>query len=137
VGPGEDDAGRLLAGKFDWLTGDPWRYDESIGIERHTLADDPAVEVVVPPGQERAASLDPGPDLLGDIAAGKYRGIVLVVSYGYHNLTTASYKRHELFAGSKEGFSSRRTPPPDGARSWPSSGTSPRTWRPRPATAGC
>jgi hypothetical protein len=79
------------------------RYDESIGIERYTLADAPNVEIVVPPGQKhrREATWS---DLHSDIAAGKYRGVILVSAYGYHSLGDISFKDHKLFKGNTNSF---------------------------------
>jgi hypothetical protein len=88
---------------LDLLLDIPGEYDESIGIEHYTLPDAPGVEVVVPPGQHQRREAT-GADLLAGIAAGKYRGIVLVVSYGHQSFSLPSYKDHPLYANSKDEF---------------------------------
>jgi ABC-type multidrug transport system ATPase subunit len=57
-GVGKTTLARILAGEYDFLLESPGEYDESIGIERYTLADAPKVNIVVSPGQEirRAAT---------------------------------------------------------------------------------
>src|SRR5207248_9288435 len=42
-------------------------------------------------------------DVHSDLSAGKYRGIIFVVSYGHNNFMV-SYKNHKLFKGNKEQF---------------------------------
>lgn len=102
-GVGKTTLARILSGKFDWLLDEPWRYGESFGIERFSLKDDPKVQVVVPPGQtaRREATWT---DLLANISAGMYRGVILVSAYGYHSLRPESFKDHELFQGKKPDF---------------------------------
>ena len=60
-------------------------------------------EIVDAPGQEirRAATWT---ELHGEIASGKYRGIILVSANGYHALPGISFKDHNLYGGSKEKF---------------------------------
>jgi hypothetical protein len=79
------------------------RYGESIGIERYTLKDAPTVEIVVPPGQKhrREAAWS---DVHANLAAGKYRGIILVSAFGFHSLGDRSYKGHRLYKGKKDAF---------------------------------
>lgn len=102
-GTGKSTFGRLLSGQPDWLNDDPGEYAESPDLERFALADDPSVELIVAPGQEyrRAATW---PELLGQVGAGHYRGVVLVNAYGYHTFGTPSYKDHKLFTKDKETF---------------------------------
>jgi hypothetical protein len=56
----------------------------------------------VPPGQKhrRATTWD---ELLAAITQGKYRGLILMSSYGFHRLS-GSYKEHALYAGHREKF---------------------------------
>src|SRR2546423_262896 len=42
---------RILAGHRDWLQETPWIYSESTRQEKLPLEDDPAVQVLVTPGQ--------------------------------------------------------------------------------------
>jgi hypothetical protein len=51
-GVGKSTLARILSGDFDWLLDEPWRYDESLGIEEFALKDDPKTNIVVPPGQK-------------------------------------------------------------------------------------
>jgi hypothetical protein len=48
-GTGKSTLARMLSGEFDWLLDSPWRYDESIGVDRLKLKADPAAEIVVMP----------------------------------------------------------------------------------------
>jgi energy-coupling factor transporter ATP-binding protein EcfA2 len=102
-GTGKTTLAKLLAGEYDLLLNPPGEYEESIDIERYTLPGPPDAEIVVPPGQRhrREATWN---DLLADIAAGKFRGIILLAAYGYHTLGQTSYKDDRLYAGDKEEF---------------------------------
>ncbi|HEV3439398.1 MAG TPA: hypothetical protein VG122_18685 [Gemmata sp.] len=102
-GVGKSTLARLLSGNFDWLLNEPWRYDESFGIEEFALKDDPKTNIVVPPGQapRREAMWV---DVERNLAAGQYRGVIVVNAFGYHTLTNMSYKEHPLYTGSKESF---------------------------------
>lgn len=90
-GVGKTTLGRILAGEMNWLTDAPWEYEESV------------TEVVVPPGQEhrRESSWN---ELLGNVSADRYRGIILVSAYGYHDLALRSYRQHALYQGNKDEF---------------------------------
>jgi hypothetical protein len=63
----------------------------------------PKVEVVVPPGQKhrREGTWD---NLHADIAAGNYRGIILVSAYGYHSVTELGSTSIRSFKRNKSGF---------------------------------
>lgn len=95
-GTGKSTLAKLLAGEYDLLLDPPGAYEESIDIEHYTLQGPPEVEIVVPPGQEhrREATWN---DLLADIAAGRFRGIIMLVAYGYHSLGQVSYKDTRLY----------------------------------------
>jgi len=102
-GVGKTTLARLLAGEFDWLLDEPWKYDESIGVEEFALKDDPKVEIVVPPGQNirrEATWLEVEKNLSG----GQYRGVIFVGANGYHTLARQSYKAHALYKGDKAAF---------------------------------
>jgi hypothetical protein len=99
-GTGKTTLARLLAGPVDWVLDSLWDYAESIAIERYALPDDPKTRVVVPPGQtHRRAGV--WSELQADIAAGRYRGVILLAAYGYHDLPGGSYKNHPDYRGSK------------------------------------
>lgn len=102
-GTGKTTLARILAGEYDLLLNPPGEYEESIDIENYALPEPPDVEIVVPPGQHhrREATWN---DLFADIAAGKFRGIILLAAYGYHTLGRSSYKDDRLYAGNKEEF---------------------------------
>jgi hypothetical protein len=107
IGPGgcgKTTLGLMLSGKYDWLTDSPWGYAESRDLERYTLKDDKRVEVVVPPGQKKRRELH-WSELQSGIAAGKYRGVILLAAYGYHTLgELVSYKHHPLYAKKRDAF---------------------------------
>jgi hypothetical protein len=102
-GAGKTTLGKLLAGEFDFLVDEPGAYNESIGIESYTLKDAPNVEIVVPPGQQHRRDAT-WSDLHADLAAGKFRGVMLLNSYGYQTLGQISYKDHALYKGNKDEF---------------------------------
>jgi hypothetical protein len=103
-GSGKTTLGLLLSGKYHWLMDSPWTYTESRKLERYVLKDDKKVEVVVPPGQKHRREAF-WSDLQADIAAGKFRGVILLAAYGYHTLgELASYKDQPQYAKKKEEF---------------------------------
>jgi hypothetical protein len=103
-GSGKTTLGLLLSGEYDWLTDSPRAYTESRKLERYTLKDDKRVEVVVPPGQKHRREAY-WSNLQADIAAGKFRGVILLAAYGYHTLAAQlSYKDHPLYARKKGAF---------------------------------
>lgn len=102
-GVGKTTLARILSGKFDWLLDEPWHYGESAGVERATLKDDPKVQIVIPPGQKPRRE-STWAELLANLSAGKYRGVILVSAYGFHSLRPESFKDHELYQGKKGDF---------------------------------
>jgi energy-coupling factor transporter ATP-binding protein EcfA2 len=105
-GTGKSTLARLLSG-----IGPPspleslGNYVESNEVEEYPVNDGPPAEIVVPPGQLRHRPRD-WPAVYTAITAGKYRGVILVVSFGYHSFGI-SYKQHRLYAELK----SRKTVP--------------------------
>jgi hypothetical protein len=86
----------MLSGEFDWLLDSPWRYTESVGVNRLKLKADLAAEVVVMPGQHhrrRSSWSGVGQDL----SKGTYHGVIFVMSYGYHSLSHDSYTQDPLY----------------------------------------
>jgi hypothetical protein len=103
AGVGKTTLARLLSGDFDWLLDDPWEYAESYRVEEFTLKDEPKARIVVPPGQTaRRESTWTGVER--GLAAGEYRGVILVSANGYHSLAQQSYKMHALYKGNKDAF---------------------------------
>lgn len=102
-GTGKTTLAQLLAGNFDCLVDPPGRYEESIGVEIFGLKDDPKVEIVVPPGQHHRRE-STWNDLHADIVAGRFRGVILISSFGFHSLGEISYKDHRLYQGNKAEF---------------------------------
>jgi hypothetical protein len=103
-GSGKSTLARILADdNYNPLIDLPGEYEESIGVETYVLADAPSVEIVVPPGQphRRGATWA---DLHGDLAAGKFRGVILAASYGHNSFVLSSYKQHRLYTKSKNRF---------------------------------
>jgi hypothetical protein len=101
-GAGKSTLARLLAGEYDYLRDLPGEYEESVGIEVYALKDSPGVEVVVPPGQRQRREAT-WADLHTDLAAGKFRGVILLCAYGHHSFMLG-YKGHKLYRGDKEQF---------------------------------
>jgi hypothetical protein len=103
AGVGKTTLARFLSGQYDLLLDPPGTYRESLGIEEYELKDAPGVEVVVPPGQRhrREATWS---DLLADLTAGAYRGVIIVTAYGHHSVPLAKYKDHKLYQGNKAEF---------------------------------
>lgn len=102
-GVGKTTLAAILSGTFDWLTSDPWEYQESYGIEYQVLADDPKVRIVIPPGQPARREVL-WADIESNIAKGTYRGVIVVNANGYHTLAQESYKAHALYKGNKDEF---------------------------------
>jgi hypothetical protein len=102
-GVGKTTLANLLSGEFDLLQGGLERYDETTDVERFRLKDADDVEIVVPPGQKHRREAT-WTDLQADLAAGKYRGVILVSAYGYHALAERSYTDYRRFHGKKDAF---------------------------------
>jgi hypothetical protein len=93
-GVGKSTLGQLLAGPHDFLLDVTGEYKESKEVEEYTIpaeGDSPEVGVVVPPGQKRRRDAT-WTSLLQDVAAGKFRGVILLGAYGYHSLGNVSWK---------------------------------------------
>lgn len=60
-------------------------YVESSSTETQKLKDDPRIEVVIPPGQEHRRN-STWNELLDQVANGEFRGVVVVLAYGYHSI---------------------------------------------------
>lgn len=71
-------------------------YEESVSTEEFRLNDDTAVQIIIPPGQAHRRTAT-WANLLEDVAAGKFRGIVVIFAYGHHALGDISYKNHRLY----------------------------------------
>jgi hypothetical protein len=96
-GVGKSTLARLLTGQFEWLVDATGRYEESASVERYRLTDDPAVELVVPPGQVHRRE-STWREVESGLAAGRYSGLVYVVADGHHSLATP-YRLHTLYTG--------------------------------------
>lgn len=99
-GVGKTTFGKLLSGDADLLFELPHVYDESLQTEIIPVAGaSEGAGIIIPPGQEhrREATWS---QLFQELAAGKFRGVILVVAYGYHNHEIGqgvSYKEHPLY----------------------------------------
>ena len=108
-GVGKTTLGRILSGRFDFLSDSVGDYEQSVRTQTFRDKGLPDVELVVAPGQadRREATW---PQLLGGLSAGKVRGVILCGAYGYHSLTI-SHKLHKLYkADGTAGFLSRFLP---------------------------
>ena len=102
-GVGKSTFARMLSGQYEFPLDIPDAYEESLGLERFTLEDDPSVELVVPPGQRHRRDAT-WTDLERTICTGGYRGVILTSSYGYHSLGQISYRHHRLYQGDDAAF---------------------------------
>lgn len=103
-GTGKTTLARILSGDVNWLLDSPWEYQESHNVESFSLLDDPAVELIVPPGQRhrRDATWN---EVHSDILQGKFRGVILLTAFGLQNLAGfGSYKLHPLYEQNKDRF---------------------------------
>ncbi len=84
-GTGKTTLSRILSGEFDWLTDTPWKYEESYSAERIRIRKR-NVEAIIAPGQKLRRGTT-WTKLKADLAAGKFRGVILVSAFGYHSIT--------------------------------------------------
>lgn len=102
-GTGKSTLGKILSGEHDLLLDPLGEYEESLTIERYSLKHNEDVQVLVPPGQAHRRPTE-WPVLQADIAAGKFRGIILVCAYGYHSIGEISYTQHRLYQDDQDAF---------------------------------
>lgn len=87
-GVGKTSLAMLLAGTFDRLK--PQQYRESLEVEKHNIQDR-VTELSVLPGQQRRRTLH-RTELIKKLEKGAVKGLVHVVSWGYHSIYGLSYK---------------------------------------------
>lgn len=97
-GVGKSTLAQFLAGFAD--DGPTGEYHESTSVERYPLNDDKSVQIVVLPGQPHRMAAT-WTDVLEELRAGAYRGVILQQAYGHHAIGDFSYKNHTLFKASK------------------------------------
>src|SRR5207253_9894266 len=88
-GPGG--VGKSTLGHFISRGGEairPHDYRESPVIEKYTISDEVVGKLLVPPGQERRIE-SYWPELYQQLVQGKSRGIINIVSWGYHSFELA------------------------------------------------
>ncbi|NOY41587.1 MAG: hypothetical protein GXP26_07120 [Planctomycetes bacterium] len=95
-GVGKTTLARLLSGDQDYLFNPPGNYVESLTVENYSLGDSTSVELLVPPGQKHRRD-DTWGTLESNIAGGKCRGFILIVSYGYHSIGSFDLELHRLW----------------------------------------
>ena len=101
-GTGKSTLGRILSGDFDLLLDPPGEYKESISTEEYELQGEPKAEILVLPGQSHRRDAT-WPELLADLTAGKFRGIILINAYGYHTIGEARYQDTPIFKEKAKG----------------------------------
>ena len=82
-GVGKTTLGYFLSGQKD--SAKSGSYEESISTEEFHLADNLAVQVAIPPGQEKRAKVT-WEKYLERVANSEYRGIILIHAYGHHTI---------------------------------------------------
>ena len=102
-GVGKSTVGKLLKGEFDKAAKIPGVYEESLELETYSLKDDSRVSVIVAPGQDRHRD-STWQELEAGISSDKYRGLILVNSFGYHSLGEISYKTLPQYQGNDKQF---------------------------------
>ncbi len=94
-GTGKTTFAKLLAGQLlPWVFGDTWKYIESRTEEVFKLLDSPGVEIIVPAGQKYDRELY-WRSVAADIASGRYAGVVLTTSFGYHSFGGVGFESHK------------------------------------------
>jgi len=109
-GVGKSTFGKLISGDADLLFDLPQNYDESVDTEIHPTGAPAGTGIIIPPGQERRRP-PTWPELFQALAAGKFRGVIFVVAYGYHNHEIGqgvSYKEHPLYRQQTGGKSKQK-----------------------------
>jgi len=99
-GTGKTRLGEYLAGELR-PSANLDAYEDSIGVEQYKLQGDIVCSLIVPPGQKRRAEYS-WPELYRDLVEGKSRGIINVVSWGYHSFAELQYKETKYY---QEGMS--------------------------------
>ena len=95
-GVGKSTTARFLSGMLNPLA-PPQKYAESISTEKdYHFPGNIVAQFVVPPGQEMRVSAH-WPDLQRKVAAGKSKGIINLVSYGYHSFMIEDFKLHKFY----------------------------------------
>ena len=94
-GVGKSTLGAFLSAK-ERADCPPGEYVESLNTETYSLADDPKVQIVVPPGQQHRmdATWD---SVMSDLKVGQFRGVILILAYGHHTVGDFTYKNHRLY----------------------------------------
>lgn len=97
-GPGG--VGKSTLGKF--ITDDDdnktslFKYTESLDTETYSIPGDIVGKLIVPPGQERRIDIH-WPELYRDLVQGRSRGIINVVSWGYHSFETVGFEETKYY----------------------------------------
>jgi hypothetical protein len=99
-GTGKTTLARVLAGDVNVLLDPPGYYEPSLFAESVPLLGESGIELVVMPGQEYRLQREFG-KLTADLVKGAYRGVILVVDYGYHAIEAEWAKDHRLFEKGK------------------------------------
>lgn len=107
-GTGKTTLARLLAGETDRLTAAPWEYGESYLIERFRMGKRDHVEMVVTPGQ-KVRRPSTWASVQAELAAGKYRGVILVSAFGYHTPARVGLKQLKPGMSKEEAWASYLT----------------------------
>ena len=79
-GTGKTTLSHILSGDFDWLADTPWKYEEGYTVDRVRIP-----KAIIAPGQKLRRK-PTWAALKSDLAAGKFRGVILVSAFGYHSL---------------------------------------------------
>lgn len=102
-GTGKTTLARVLGGDINVLIDPPGYYDPSLFAESVPLLGAPGVELVIAPGQQPRLNRE-FDKLTADLAGGAFRGLILVVDYGYHAIESEWAREHRLYNGKKAEF---------------------------------
>lgn len=99
-GVGKSMLARVLSGDVNALLDPPPYYDPSLSVETVPLLGETGIELTVFPGEPYRFEREFG-KFTADLVKGAFRGVILVVDYGYHAIKSARVRDHVLYEKGK------------------------------------